>query len=258
MTISNEKPFLTRIKSALNGSSNTNRDYSTLFPDQPKEKVRDLLNRIAERSREEQQRLLDQLIEAGKPINLNVFPVESISATAKAIAALVKKKEPEWGRDKHVVIWKHPLITRLDLSNALAPQDIVVHETTLTDTETGAEGRLRIREEIISSFIGITTADYCVADSATLVMKNRPDQARAASLVPSIHIAIVQLEQIIANLKELYALLKDDPQYSQQGITNCLTFISGPSKTADIEAVMVHGAHGPRELFLFVITGDTP
>ena len=77
--------------------------------------------------------------------------------------------------------------------------------------------------------------------------------SRSTSLVPSIHIAVIHMDQIIADLKELFALLKWDPEYSSEGLTNCMTFISGPSKTADIEATMVHGAHGPREVYIFVI-----
>ena len=92
-----------------------------------------------------------------------------------------------------------------------------------------------------------------MADTASLVMRTRPGQARSASLVPSIHVAVIYLEQIILDLKELYALLQWDPEVKKEGLTNCMTFISGPSKTADVEATMVHGAHGPREVHIFVI-----
>jgi len=93
-----------------------------------------------------------------------------------------------------------------------------------------------------------------MADTATLVMRTRPGQARSVSLVPSIHIAVIRLDQIIADLKELYALIKGDSEVKKEGLTNCMTFISGPSKTADVEATMVHGAHGPREVYIYVIT----
>jgi L-lactate dehydrogenase complex protein LldG len=95
-----------------------------------------------------------------------------------------------------------------------------------------------------------------MADAAALVMRTRPGQARSVSLVPSIHVAVIQMDQVIADLKELYALLKWDPEYNNEGLTNCMTFISGPSKTADIEATMVHGAHGPREVYIFVIESN--
>ena len=52
----------------------------------------------------------------------------------------------------------------------------------------------------------------------------------------------------------LASMLMWDPDAREDGLTNCMTFISGPSKTADVEATMVHGAHGPREVYVYVIT----
>ena len=258
MITDNEKNFIGRVKRALDVSANANRQYRHVFPAQPLESVQSVLNRIESRGVKQQQELLHQLVQAGKSINLNVIAKKDTSEVAAAIAELVREKEPEWGHVKQVAVWKHPLIDRLKLSDVLALQDIAVYETAFTNTEKETNGRNRIRKQIIDSFVGITSADYCVADSATLVMKTQPGLARAASLVPTIHIAVIEIDQIIADLKELYTLLKHNPDYRKRGITNCLTFISGPSKTADIEAVMVHGAHGPRELHLFVITSDEP
>lgn len=68
-----------------------------------------------------------------------------------------------------------------------------------------------------------------------------------AYLLPSIHIALIRLKDIVANLSELYALLR------QENVEDSFTLISGPSKTADIEAHMVHGAHEPKEMHLVVI-----
>ena len=258
MTTDTEKNFISRVKRALEVSAEDNRQYRRLFPDPPMEAVQSVLDRVENRSVEQRQELLLQLIEAGKPINLNVIAKKDVYTVATAIAELVRKKTPEWGHAKQVAVWKHPLIDRLKLADVLAFQDIAVHDTAFTDTETETDSRNRIRKQIIDSFIGVTSADYCVADSATLVIKTQPGLARAVSLVPTIHIAVIEIDRIIADLKELYTLIKHDPEYDKQGITNCLTFISGPSKTADIEAVMVHGAHGPRELHLFVITGNEP
>jgi L-lactate dehydrogenase complex protein LldG len=67
---------------------------------------------------------------------------------------------------------------------------------------------------------------------------------------------VVCLSQIISSLKELYARLLWDPEEAQTGLTNCMTFITGPSKTADIELEMVQGAHGPRQVWIYLISGS--
>jgi L-lactate dehydrogenase complex protein LldG len=116
-----------------------------------------------------------------------------------------------------------------------------------------AKDRASFRKQVQAAYIGVTSADYCLADTATLVIKTRAGQARSVSLVPSIHIAVITVAQLIADMQELFALLQRDPSEKAEGLTNCMTFISGPSKTADIEATLVHGAHGPREMYLYVI-----
>ena len=217
-----------------------------------------VIKEVAGRTPEGRHELLRRLGETAKPLNLQVIPVRDSAAAAQAIAQLVREKTPEWGSTKSVVAWRHPLIDALDLPHVLSDQNVPVYitETVASGFSTGvAEERERIRREITDSFVGVTSADFCLAETATLVIKTRPHQARAVSLLPSIHVAVIRLEQVLANLRELYVLLKWDPAHQEEGLTNCMTMISGPSKTADIELVMVHGAHGPRELHLCVITG---
>ena len=113
--------------------------------------------------------------------------------------------------------------------------------------------RAALRQAISASFVGITTAEFCVADTATLVMRTRPDWPRSVSLIPSIHIAVIPIDRVVADFKELYALLRwGDPEFKAD-LTTCMTFVSGPSKTADIEATLVHGAHGPRAVMVVVL-----
>ena len=207
----------------------------------------------------DRQQLIDRLMEMAAPINLKVTVLKDRPAAAAAIADLVREKAPEFGDQKQVVMWQHPLLESLNLADALAAQNVPLHVTefkaSAVDEASANQARERIRKNVIDSYIGITSADFCMAETATLVMRTRPGQARSVSLVPSIHVAVITIDQIIADLKELYALLKWDPEFQNEGLTNCMTFISGPSKTADVEATMVHGAHGPREVYVYVIGG---
>ena len=249
MSQASQEEFINRIKMALGKPMAPSQRNDDLFKSVMSDETRIILERLNNRTPAERKKLLATLIEAAGPINLKVISCEDVNSVTAAIVDLVRDKDPEWGHKKSVVAWQHPLIENLNLPAALSQQDVDVFFTDLKETQ----GE-NLRRQVIDSYIGITAADFCLADTATLVMRTRAGQARSVSLVPAIHIAVIELNQIIADLKELYALLKWDPKAKKEGLTNCMTFISGPSKTADIEATMVHGAHGPREVHVFVIS----
>jgi L-lactate dehydrogenase complex protein LldG len=248
MNTANQEAFINCVKTALGKQAAELRQAADIFNREMPAETRAILERIKNRTAEDRKRLLETLIEAAEPINLKVIPANDIGTVATAIGGIVRDKDPEWGDPKSVAAWQHPLIESLNLPDALTDQGVPVVFTDLQKTD-----GLNLRRRVIASYIGITSADFCMADTATLVMRTRAGQARTVSLLPSIHIAVIEIDQIIADLKELYALLKWDPQKRKEGITNCMTFISGPSKTADIEATMVDGAHGPREVYTFVV-----
>ena len=259
MTSLDQTQFLRRIRTALGFAPEAAREAQHLFAEGPTEEERQLLDRIRGRAEAGRQALLERLGEAGKPINLKVTALPDEAYATAAIVRLVAEKSPEWGEAKCVAAWRHPLVDRLNLPEALDRIQVPVHVAAPipddAEASVGIGERERQRSEIIASFIGVTSADFCLADTATLVLRNRPGQPRSAALVPSIHIAVIHRDQILADMKELFALLRWDERYRPEGLSNYMSFISGPSKTADIEATMVHGAHGPREVHLFVVTG---
>lgn len=258
MDNSGQQAFIGRIRAALGHAPDERRSPEDICTSMFTDETGAILDRIKNRSAAERQQLLDRFIEMAQPINLNVTVLKDAESAAAAIADLVQTKDPEWGDQKSIVAWKHPLIDGLNLGEALAPQKVPVYMTELGDFEVGDKSeektRADIRKQVIDAYIGITSADFCMADTASLVMRTRPGQARSVSLVPSIHVAVIYLDQVIWDLKELYALLQWDSKAQAEGVTNCMTYISGPSKTADVEATMVHGAHGPREVYVYVIS----
>lgn len=259
MDTSRQEAFIGNIRSALGKSTHDSPAENDLCTSRFTEETKAILDRIKNRSQAERQQLLDRFIEMAAPIKLNVIVLKDESSAAAAIVDLVRNKDPEWGDQKSIAAWQHPLIERLNLADALADQNVPVHVAEFDNTESegiSTEKEIeQLRQHVMDSYIGITSADFCMADTASLVMRTRPGQARSVSLVPSIHIGVIYLDQIIRDLKELYALLSFDPEVQNEGLTNCMTFISGPSKTADVEATMVHGAHGPREVYVYVIKG---
>ena len=250
MSASGRVEFIRTIRRALDRDDSVPRSLDGMIPNEPDADSLRLLETIAGRGRSSHLALLDRLIEAGQRVNVSILTAEDAPAAASVITKIAAEKSAEWGDRKVVVAWDHPLVTSMALSTCLAPLDIPVYFP-----DGGADGAQAYRRHAEKAFIGVTAADYCIAETATLTMKTRPGQPRCVSLLPSIHIAVIWLDQVIANLKELYTLLKWNPAERAEGITRCMTLITGPSKTADIEATLVHGAHGPRELFLLVLTG---
>ncbi len=247
-----EAKFLDNIRKALRVDRNATRP--DLFCRRSGGESMRVSDRISSRMHSSRLQLLETMIEAGKPVNLNVIPVKTLSEAAREIMKLACKIKPEWGDEKKVVLWKHPLIVEMNIEGILREKNIAAIFSNRTDD--GNTGRDRLIKESAGSFIGITSADYCIAETGTLVLRTAPGNERSVSLLPSIHVAVIKLEQIIADFKELYTLLDKVLENDPEGMENGMTFITGPSKTADIEATMVHGAHGPREVYIYVITGD--
>ena len=188
-----------------------------------------------------------------QPVNHHMLSVADQTAAAQAIVTLAEAKRPEWGGPKQIVAWEAPLIEAMDLHSRLAPLDIALKLTRTNTTMADALAPEAYKSYCAQAFIGVTTADHCVADCATLAMQTRAGQPRMVSLLPSIHIAVIRAEQLVSDLKALYQKLAAAQRSGQDSLANSTTFISGPSKTADIELCMVAGAHGPREVHIIVI-----
>ncbi|WP_372683387.1 lactate utilization protein C [Desulfosarcina sp.] len=253
MSSSARVEFIQHVKMALNSDDPGRRSLDDITQNEPSADDLRLLEKIANRGKKSHMTLLERLVEAGKLVNVGVIVEKDADSAAALISKIAAEKCAEWGDQKSVVAWDHPLVNRLGLAASLLPLDIPVY---FSDWQPGTADRSEVfRKHAENAFIGITAADHCIAETATLTMKTRSGQPRCVSLLPSIHIALIRPEQILANLNELYTLLKWNPVERAEGITRCMTFITGPSKTADIEATLVHGAHGPRELYIIVLTG---
>ena len=122
--------------------------------------------------------------------------------------------------------------------------------TVLRDDENSREA---LREEIRQSEIGITGADYAVAETGSLIILPRRGLSRLVSLVPPVHIALVRPEDILESLDDLFLLRR--LEYHQRGgeMGSYLNFITGPSRTADIEMTIVEGVHGPKEVHMVLL-----
>ena len=96
--------------------------------------------------------------------------------------------------------------------------------------------------------LGITGAFCAVAETGTLVVVSGKDTPTGTTLLPDTHVAIVRRSRIVSAMEDAFALVR-----SEFGVLpRALSFISGPSRTADIEQTIVLGAHGPYRVHVLV------
>jgi L-lactate utilization protein LutC len=99
--------------------------------------------------------------------------------------------------------------------------------------------------------IGIGGVDYALADTGTLVLFSKNASGRWPSLAPTVHIALLPADRILPSLESLFAQWGPEEKLSFLG--SAVVFITGPSRTADIELKLVMGAHGPKELHVITL-----
>jgi L-lactate dehydrogenase complex protein LldG len=117
----------------------------------------------------------------------------------------------------------------------------------LTDLEIEALTIAPNSSDIFSYDVGISSAQAAIAETGTLVLDSAEERHRLVSLVPPVHIAIIDASRICETLGEALALLRNGKDLSR-----AVAFVTGPSRTADIELTLTVGVHGPQELYVIV------
>ena len=100
--------------------------------------------------------------------------------------------------------------------------------------------------DIFEFDVGISTAQAGIAETGTLILDSSYERHRLVSLVPPVHIAIINASSIVETLADALTLIQKNE------ISPAITFITGPSRTADIELTLTIGVHGPQELYVIV------
>jgi L-lactate utilization protein LutC len=139
----------------------------------------------------------------------------------------------------------------IDGKTAIASNAPFLAECGITDLAgvvSGVTDRAELRRLCATSDFGITSADYALADTGTLVMIASPSEARMISLLPPAHIAVVPRDRLLTGLDELYNLVPKPAD-----ITSSMVLITGPSRTADIEQFLVRGVHGPGTIYVVLV-----
>ena len=143
-----------------------------------------------------------------------------------------------------IVAWEGQILDGIDVPRRLGEKGIQL----LTET---TEAEL-VRKSAVAD-LGVSRVDYALSDTGTLVLLARNGQARSISLLPPVHIAVVKPDQMLSGLSDLFPLLRHAAKVEGRDLSSAITFITGPSRTADIELTLVVGVHGPQQLHVVLL-----
>lgn len=144
---------------------------------------------------------------------------------------------------RRILLGRGAFLDSLDLPDRLRSQGLEIKVVDQLSDST-------CRDSFFAAELSISGVDYLIAETGTVVLLTRPEEPRSLSLLPPIHIAIAERGQLLPDLFDLFEL----PLWPEWGgPPSCLTLITGPSKTGDIELRLVTGVHGPGELHVILV-----
>ena len=117
-----------------------------------------------------------------------------------------------------------------------------------------AHARHSLREKFIAAVAGISGANMAIAETGTIVLVTNEGNADLTTTLPPVHIALFGIDKLVATLDDAVAVLRMLPRSGTgQVMTSYVNWITGPSRSADIEQSLTIGVHGPREMHCVIL-----
>jgi L-lactate dehydrogenase complex protein LldG len=174
--------------------------------------------------------MLKQFIEALEKVGGQTAEVATVHAAAEYIAAHVTGS---------VLLPPQSSLERAGLAAALKAEGLSVVKDAW-------------REHAPAAAAGVTGVNFALADTGSLVLDSTAESVRLATTLPERHFALLDPCKIVADSLAAVPYLRG---FHEQAPRNYLAYITGPSRTADIERVLTIGVHGPRELHVLLLPG---
>jgi L-lactate dehydrogenase complex protein LldG len=180
-----------------------------------------------------------------------VWRANSIAEFDAVLSGLVKSSEAG-----SAVLSRNPLLKRLNLANRL--KSLGAEPLAWPEGPVTAVAESLFRERCFTAPIGFTGVDCALAETGSLIVSSSTEGVQLASLAPPIHVAILLESQILANLEDALAAIPVWRGSAGPPSGRSVVFISGTSRTADIEQIVVRGVHGPQEVHAILIGDSYP
>lgn len=166
--------------------------------------------------------------------------------TVAAVPALVARIATD--RDARSVATWHPDAFGPDLAGDLTARGLAPLVMPPGELDDAVERR-RLREAIAAADLGLTGVDLAVAETGTLVLVSGGGRPRSTALLPPIHVAVLDRTALVESLAQAGVFLEAwHAGDARSGRGAAIHFITGPSRTADIELTLTRGVHGPKEV----------
>lgn len=171
------------------------------------------------------------------------FKRTNLAGLAEALTATIKEHE-----GKKVLAANDPRNQEYGLDTIFETLKEDHVDVRLWDSEIGKENQIYAEQ----SDIGITFSDITLAESGTITLFNDKNNGRSISLLPRVHVVIIPKSTLVPRMTQA---VKKIHEANKQGheVSSCVSFISGPSNSADIEMNLIVGVHGPVEATYVVV-----
>jgi L-lactate dehydrogenase complex protein LldG len=216
-------------------------------PARPRERLEVLRRELSERWRENLERFTREFERVGGVLH-RVGEAREVPDTIARIAG-----ERQAGS---LVAW-HGDALGLDLVGPLGARGLTT--SAAPDAEVPADERARRRALAAVADLGVTGVDLAIAETGTLVVVSGAGRPRSASLLPPCHVAVFDRDTLVTSLLQAGLVLEawhEGAPPDWRGAS--INFITGPSRTADIELTLTRGVHGPKEVHAVFVEQGLP
>ena len=220
-------------------------------PDTPYARLRETLPQIEEKARAVRKRcsdndleLLEKLSDVSQFRGWKVYRASNPEDALDYICNLATSSST-----KLVVRSEQEVFQNVPVDGPLSSMGV---EVTVMARSSGLSSEA-LRQQATQAGMGITGVDYAIAETGSVVVLPRQGLSRLVSLVPPIHVALVRLQEVVESLEDVFIMRRLAYYQGDGDMGSYMNFITGPSRTADIEQTLVIGVHGPKEAHLVLL-----
>ena len=240
----NKDAFLRRVRGALGRT-----EPIPYVPDHPALKANAMrqaekVRTVVAKNEARRTQSIERLARTAAAASWNVHRVHDAEEAATAIVGIAQRAGA-----KSVIRSAEDIFRRVNIDMPLRSSGAFT--TTLASGRTRRRGQLK--EIAFRSDMGVTGVSYAIAETASCAVTPRKGVARLVSLAPAVLVLIVEPEQVLENLDDFFAIIRLNGMQSRTHGPNYYNFISGPSRTADIEQTLTIGVHGPGEVHMVIL-----